>query len=132
MFKKARAAFEKMESDSTVRVLRNMIRIAQAKLEAAEAPYREIMTAAEVEMTDHILKTEQTVVFLDIEGKYSGGRKSTSWKSIANEINKGKPIPKHILNKHTKPGTPKVTFTYYPTPDLPSMVMKAIEGMPTK
>jgi len=129
-FKLYREAHEAMNADATVQQARAAHREAEAKLaemqaqhaEAErplieelreadmtiafwEAPYRANMDDAQAAICVAVAGIGQSMTEFGVEAKYSAGRRSTEWKSIALRMN----APKSLIEEYTTPGKPSVT-----------------------
>ncbi len=100
-----RAAYDDMQSDAQVLDTRDRIKELQDQLFQLEAPYRARMAEAEVVIRAAVLKQAKSVTLHDVYARYISGRRSTSWKSVAEEMK----APEDVIEKHTKVGEAKVT-----------------------
>lgn len=105
MFKEYRKAHDEMENNSAIADLREALNQAQEALAQAEKPYRERIAKAADEIKATVLEQGKSVTLFDVEASYKKGRRSTSWKKIAEEMNP----PESIISRHTKYGNPSVS-----------------------
>ncbi|MFH1485599.1 MAG: hypothetical protein ABIH46_05985 [Chloroflexota bacterium] len=82
-FKAYRLAYDAMEADPIVLTARAILKIDQAAVGNAEAVYREAMTEHGQQITAAVLENGKSVTMHDVEAKYTKGRVTPSWKSIA-------------------------------------------------
>lgn len=105
VFEKYRQAYDSMEGDPAVRRARRAIEQYQVSLESLEAPYREKMAGAETAIVDAVLARKGSVTLFGVYARYTKGRKSTSWKSVAVAMK----APPKLIGEHTKVGKPSVS-----------------------
>ena len=103
-FQLYREAYDAMEADPKVLGLRQRIEKLQDALVATESPYRQKMDEAEWVIRESILAQGQSVTLHNVKAIYTKGRRSTSWKSVAEEMG----APEEIVVKFTKIGEPSV------------------------
>jgi len=113
MFKEYRQAYDEMMSDPQIDALLDKIAGIKAELDHAafelsefEAPYRARMDKAAEEITAAVIGQKQTVLLHGVEAKYSAGKRSTSWKSVAVELN----ATPELIKKFTTDPTPSVNI----------------------
>ena len=113
MFKEYREAYDEMQADpriirgqDIVSALELQLANQREQLSAMEAPYRARMDKAAKEITAAVMGQKQTVLLHGVEAKYSAGKKSTSWKSVAVELS----ATPELIKKFTTDPTPSVNI----------------------
>jgi len=129
-FKLYREAVEAMSADPTVQAARQQHREAEAALAELRArhaeeerplveelheaeisvtqwedPYRAKMDDAQALICEAVASIGQSVTEFGVEAKYSAGRRSTKWESVARRLN----APQSLIDEFTTPGKPSVT-----------------------
>jgi len=104
IFKDYGEAHDAMERDAAVQSTRNLILGYQKSLEKLEAPYRQRMAVAETNIIQAVLQTQKTTTLFGVVAKFFKGRKSVSWKSVAQVF---KPSER-LVAEFTTVGKPKV------------------------
>lgn len=104
MFKEYREAYDAMEADETIQWYREAIKEYQATLDKFEKPYRERMAEAEEKIVAAVLPGKQSVTLFGVAGRFFKGRRSTSWKGVAMELEP----PQELIEAHSKVGEPRV------------------------
>ena len=104
-FEEYRKAYDQMAADLEVAAAWDAIVEAQKRHGELCQPYQERMKAAEEHIRGLVLEEGKSVTLHNVEARYTKGRASTSWKSVAEEI----AAPADIIAKHTKDGDPSVS-----------------------
>jgi hypothetical protein len=116
-FQKYKTAYEQMSGDIEIIEVREKIEALRTQymaalrdlehdLEELEQPYKNRMMAAEVAIRAAVLETKKTVEMYGVVARYTKGRRSTAWKSVA--IAAG--ATKEDIVLHTKEGDPSVSI----------------------
>jgi len=105
VFEEYRKAYDSMEGDPAVLRARHAIEQYQASLESLEAPYREKMAEAGDRIIEAVLPLRESVTLCGIYARYTKGRSSTSWKSVATVMK----APQELVDEHTTVGKPSVS-----------------------
>ena len=103
-FSDYKKAHDEMGADVTIRRLQEYIGTQMKKLAELEVPYHERMAVAAEEIRELVMAEGKTIVLSGVRGSYYKGRRSTSWKGIATELDP----PEELVEKHTKVGEPSV------------------------
>jgi hypothetical protein len=112
-FLEYRNAHDEMEKDEAVAAAWDRVVAiqkseadARADHDAACLKYRERMNLAAEEIRGAVLEQAKSVTLHNVEAKYTKGRVSVSWKSVADEVG----APPEIIAKHSKEGDPTVAI----------------------
>lgn len=100
-----RQAHDELDADPNVTTLSLELERARLAWEDARKPYLDRMREAEEVIRGAVLEQGKSVTLHNVEARYSKGRASTSWKSVADEVG----APPEIVAKHTKEGEPSVS-----------------------
>ena len=106
-FEEYRRASNEMEGDKQVQEIRAAIAALQLQLEQAEYPYRIRLSDAAARIVEKVLGVKKTVTLWGVTATYITGRKSTSWKAVAIEMD----APPSLVTKHTTVGDPSVKIS---------------------
>ena len=118
MFEDYRKAYDELQDNESVNVLRGEIDLLVEKHDAklfklqkllaeVEMPYRSRMAGAEGEIKKAVLKQGASVTLHNVQAKFAKGRMSTSWKKVAVEVN----ASQDVIGKHTSYGKPSVSVS---------------------
>lgn len=107
VFKEYRQAYDGMEADPAILRARRAIEQYQASLMMLEAPFREKIARAEAEIARVVLAQEKSVTLFGVYARYTRGRRSTSWKSVATAMK----APQKLVDEHTRVGKPSVSVS---------------------
>lgn len=104
MFQAYRDAYDALQSDPTVLAIRQQIEELEERLFEVESPYKSRMAKAEEEIRTTVLAEGHSVTLHGVKATYYSGRRSTSWKSVAEEFSP----PDELVAKYTTVGEPSV------------------------
>ncbi len=112
MFAEYRKAHDLMSADLIVQGWQRAVENAERNLAMlreglaqAEMPHRETMALWRERIIETVLAEGHDVILFGVEAKYSKGRRSTAWKSVAGELSP----PVELIEKYTTVGEPSVT-----------------------
>jgi hypothetical protein len=104
-FEEYRKAHDELDADPVVAALWDGVVAAQKLHAEATAPYQDRMRVAEEVIRGMVLEEGHSVTLHGVEARYTKGRASTSWKSVAEAVG----APAEVIAKHTKEGDPSVS-----------------------
>jgi len=105
-FEEYRIAYDAMEADPAILKARKALADYQASLIEIERPYRDRMCEAAVGITALTLSEQKSITLFGVEARYTKGRETVSWKSVAQDLNP----PEELIGKYTKTGEPSVNI----------------------
>ena len=106
MFKDYKDAYDQMEANLDIKINRKAIAFYQERVAELEKPYRDRMATAATAITAAVLETKKTTTLFGVIAKFAKGRKSVSWKSVAQAFR----VSDKFVLQYTNFGKPKVTI----------------------
>jgi hypothetical protein len=79
----------------------------QEQLAQAEYPFRYRMADATAKIVEEVLSIKKTIERWGVRATYTAGRKTTSWRSVALEMD----APPSVVARHTSVGNPSVKIS---------------------
>ena len=104
-FLEFRKAHDEMGADPNIAAMWDAVVAAQKAHADACAPYEQRMAEARDAIAAAVLEQGKSVTLHNVEARYTKGRSSTAWKSVAEEVG----APPEVVAKHTKEGSPSVS-----------------------
>jgi hypothetical protein len=97
-----------MEADPQIRAARKQIESLQKRLDKLCEPYESRLSEYESAIKGHVIELGESIKQGHLNCVYYKPRRSTSWKSVAEELDP----PQELIEEHTKIGNPSVRIKW--------------------